>query len=539
MSRAHGHRLGLLAFVILLVALGAGTGLRLHAQRQNPNVQHDEAWSYASAAGRLGPFMAAMDGGLTGRWVPASDWQYFWQSDRLSDVSRIAPDLAAYDVHPPLYFGLLHAWLTLTGVHVWAGRALNLVFAALTIGCIFGMARALGFRGIEGALAALVWAVSPAVVSISSITRQYDLVALTTVLLVWGLVRATSPQPGGRDAGPRSRTRPWVDILWLAAATAAALLTHYQEVLLVVGGALYAVAGGFVPGQESRRRPWWPPLLGLAAGAVAAALLAPGWSNAFGRERGRLGDVSVAAFFGKLDAVAQTLGRFIAVPGPAVGVAAAAVILLLLVPRSRRILSARIRSARRGWWTIIFFVLVTAGGICLQNLLFLSMPPRITARYLAMAWPFMAFLPLLFFGLWPRARYALTAAFCLLLLVPATIATPQLYGGTDRLPLGQLAHADAVIGDNVGVGELPRFLWSVPAGAQVLAGTQEQLLADKDAWRSATLGDKAYYVSILRTGGLRWRRNRILANLRRTHEVTLVGTNGMAEVYAITPKATL
>jgi len=104
-SRAHGRRLDLLAFVILLIALGAGTGLRIHAQHQNPNVQHDEAWSYASAAGRLGPFMAAMDGGLTGRWVPASDWQYFWQSDGLSGVSRIAPDLAAYDVHPPLYFG--------------------------------------------------------------------------------------------------------------------------------------------------------------------------------------------------------------------------------------------------------------------------------------------------------------------------------------------------------------------------------------------------------------------------------------------------
>ena len=101
------------------MALVAGTGLRIHAQRANPNVQHDEAWSYASAAGRLGPFLAAMDGGsatsLTGRWVPASEWQHFWQSDGLSGVGRIAPDLAAYDVHPPLYFGLLHGWLTLTG----------------------------------------------------------------------------------------------------------------------------------------------------------------------------------------------------------------------------------------------------------------------------------------------------------------------------------------------------------------------------------------------------------------------------------------
>ena len=119
MGRAHSRRLNLIALVVLVVALLAGTGLRIHAQRANPNIQHDEAWSYASAAGRLGPFLAAMDGGsatsLTGRWVPASEWQHFWHSDGLSGVGRIAPDLAAYDVHPPLYFGLLHGWLAVTG----------------------------------------------------------------------------------------------------------------------------------------------------------------------------------------------------------------------------------------------------------------------------------------------------------------------------------------------------------------------------------------------------------------------------------------
>ena len=239
----------------------------------------------------------------------------------------------------------------------------------------------------------------------------------------------------------------------------------------------------------------------------------------------------------KLEAISQTLGRFVAVPGIVMGAAIAIVAVLLLVPRTRRVLVRRIRTARSGWWTIFFFVLVTAGGIILQNVLFLSMPPRLSARYLAMAWPFLAFLPLLFFGIWPRLRYALTAAFCLLVLVPATIATPLLYGGTDRLPLQQLAGADAVIIDNVGVGELPRFLWSVPADAPVFAGTQEQFLADRDAWRNAALGERAYYVSILRAGGVPWRRNRILANLRKTHEVTPVGTNGMAEIYAITPKA--
>jgi hypothetical protein len=77
---AHARRLNLIAFAVLLVALVAGVGLRVHAQQATSNVQHDEAWSYASAAGRLGPLLAAMGGeqgtsslgpDLTGRWVPA------------------------------------------------------------------------------------------------------------------------------------------------------------------------------------------------------------------------------------------------------------------------------------------------------------------------------------------------------------------------------------------------------------------------------------------------------------------------------------
>ena len=103
---------------------------------------------------------------------------------------------------------------------------------------------------------------SPAVVSISSITRQYDLVALTTVLLVWGLAKACAAPPE-RPGGAR-RLRPWLAVLWVAAATAAALLTHYQAVLLVAGGVLYSLAGVLLP------RP------GRPAAALVAAAARPG-----------------------------------------------------------------------------------------------------------------------------------------------------------------------------------------------------------------------------------------------------------------------
>ena len=135
----NARRLNTLAVVVLLAAVLLGLGLRLDAMHANPNVQHDEAWSYATASGRLGAFEKAIQGGLSGRWVPASAWQYYWQSDSLGDLAHIGPDLAAYDVHPPLYFWILHLWLMLTGMHHWAGPALNLIFAVLTTLAAFSM----------------------------------------------------------------------------------------------------------------------------------------------------------------------------------------------------------------------------------------------------------------------------------------------------------------------------------------------------------------------------------------------------------------
>ena len=533
MSRAPLLHSGLVALLVLLLALVLGTGLRVYAQNESPNVQHDEAWSYASAAGRLGPFLAAMNGGLTGRWVPAGEWQYYWQSDRLGDFTHIGPDLAAYDVHPPLYFGLLHVWLQATGMHKWAGPALNLVFAALTMLSIYGLARQLGFERLEGSLAALVWAVSPAVVGISALTRQYDLVALTATLLVWGLVRAAAARPGRRR---------WPDVVWVAAASCAALLTHYQTILLVAGGVLFALAGVLLPGDDTERRPGWPPILGLGVGTFAAALLAPGWPQAFGNESGLLVAPSLEGLAGKLAAIAQTLGRSVGAPGLIIVVAAIAAIVVVALPRPRRALVERVRHARPGWWTILFFLAVTAGGILLQNLLFLSMPMRLSDRYLAMAWPLAAFIPLLVFGIWPRLRAPLTAGFCLLVLLPITIVTPLIGNTADHLPIRDLADADAVIVDGVGAGRLPRFLWPVPADTPVFVGDAEEILDSATTIADTALppGSKAYYVSLGAQADAEAvaRRDRVLTKLRETADVRLAGSSDTAEIYEITPRGT-
>ncbi len=514
---------------MLLAAVLIGVGLRLDAMHANPNVQHDEAWSYATASGRLGAFEKAMQGGLSGRWVPASAWQYYWQSDSLGDLAHIGPDLAAYDVHPPLYFYVLHLWLMVTGMHHWAGPALNLIFAVLTMLALYGLARALGFERLESSLVALVWALSPAVVSISALTRQYDLVALATVLFVWGLVRATMP----------GRRRRWPDAVWVAAAACAALMTHYQTILLLFGGIVFAVAVHFIGRRTEQRRPWAPAVAGVVAGVVLAALFTPGFTHAFGREGARIGGFTSKVFNEKLASIGTTLGRAAGLPHSAAAIAAlivlAAVVVGLLVPRSRRAIVTAVRGARPGWWTVLFFLAVTAGGVCLQNLAFLSLPPLLTSRYLAMAWPFFAFLPLLACGLWPRWRPLLVAAFCLLVLLPATLATPLLFGSPQRVPLDRLQTASAILMDTVGPGELPRFLWSVPGDTPVFAGTQTQVLADPKAWESS-MGSHGFYGAFMGGGNDHRDRWQILGILGQSYDVKRISKTPTSNIYELTPR---
>jgi hypothetical protein len=325
-------------------------------------------------------------------------------------------------------------------------------------------------------------------------------------------------------------------VAWLAAATAAALLTHYQAALLVAGAAVYSIVAHRLAGRIGRRRAWWPPLLGLAAGSVAAALAAD-WTRAIGNERAMLVAPSFTGLIGKLAGLGDTAGQAVGVPGTLAAMTALAIAVAFAIPRSRRPLLARLRGARPGWWPVAFFLVVTAGGIVLQNLLFLSMPLRLSPRYLAMAWPFAAFLPLAVFGLWPRRRLSLTAAFCALLAVMSVVALPV--GAGDPLNIGRLADADAVIVDGVGVGRLPRFLWSVPTETPVFVGGTDQTLRSALSPARLRPNEHVYFVDLSgpSESSAEARADAILPAYERMADVLLLDESDTARIYLITPKA--
>jgi mannosyltransferase len=114
------------------------------------------------------------------RWPDLSD--HFWIDEGISvgiashGWTRI-PRMLRLDGSPPLYYLILHLWVKLSGSSEFATHALSLAFALACIpAAYFGVQRRFGRRA--GIFAAVLFAANPYLVTYSTETRMYSLLAL-------------------------------------------------------------------------------------------------------------------------------------------------------------------------------------------------------------------------------------------------------------------------------------------------------------------------------------------------------------------------
>ncbi len=100
------------------------------------------------------------------------------------------------DVHPPLYFWLLHLWRSLSGDSEFGLRLLSSFFGTLTVAATFTLGRDIGRRlstappaYLVGGLAALYLTVSRFAIAWSQEIRMYALASLLAVIAVWAARR--------------------------------------------------------------------------------------------------------------------------------------------------------------------------------------------------------------------------------------------------------------------------------------------------------------------------------------------------------------
>ncbi len=204
--------------------------------------------------------LALLAAGLRALWL---SWQPLWWDEGYSFYAAGMPigsmiKETAEDIHPPLYYALLHLWQWGAGSGPVAARLFSVFVGVLTVILIFRVARYLG--GLKLAVVVgLLAAVSPIQVYYSQEVRMYALVALlglASTYLMWLWLDDASHAPSRR--------------LFLAygAVTLAALYTHYYAVLIPVSQTLFVL---LARERRERRvlRPW------IICQAVMAVLYLP------------------------------------------------------------------------------------------------------------------------------------------------------------------------------------------------------------------------------------------------------------------------
>ena len=158
--------------------------------------------------------------------------------------------LTAQDIHPPLYYALLHGWAALLGTGPTALRLLSVVVGVLTIPLLYLVARRM-LSARAALLAAFLLTINPLHVYYSQEVRMYGLVALLSVAILaaaWRVLeqRAEERRSRGDDGEVHARLRassppsPASPLLAYILLATAALYTQYYAIFLPIGLTIYA-----------------------------------------------------------------------------------------------------------------------------------------------------------------------------------------------------------------------------------------------------------------------------------------------------------
>jgi hypothetical protein len=166
-------------------------------------------------------------------------------------ASRSVPDLFTalrHDGSPPLYYLVLHAWMTVFGTSNFSARALSGVFSVASLPLMAVTARRFGLAGRSSWLAILLLATCPFAVRYATEARMYSLLILLVLLALLAFERVWSV--GG--------TWP---VVGASLVTGALVLTHYWS-LFLVATAFVAAAFFAWRGVRAARRLLLPMVIG-------------------------------------------------------------------------------------------------------------------------------------------------------------------------------------------------------------------------------------------------------------------------------------
>ena len=206
------------------------------------------------------------------------DAQSFW-NDEGTSVALAARSLAtitrnaSHDIHPPLYYYLLHFWVAILGNSEFAARSLSALLGALLVVVIYILGKHLYGTWVAWT-ASLCAMISPLQVYYSQEARMYILVTLLGALSFWFFL-----------CWRELLYRPCHIGLAYIATTVLAMYSHYFAFTLIVAeNALFAlrwivwaVTSLRRPGRSGSLKAAWKPLVTWILSQAAIVLIFAPW----------------------------------------------------------------------------------------------------------------------------------------------------------------------------------------------------------------------------------------------------------------------
>lgn len=182
---------------------------------------------------------------------------------------------AARDIHPPLYYFLLHVWIQGAGISEFAVRFLSVIAGVLVVALMFRIAREF-FDQDVAVIAAVLSALNPFQTYYAQETRMYIWVTLFASFSVWAMVTMLKP---AREVHPRPLPRQMrTRILALCGyilATIGALYTNYYAFTLILFENLAFLAYLVWARRERRPRLTHTIIVWIAAQVMVALAYLP------------------------------------------------------------------------------------------------------------------------------------------------------------------------------------------------------------------------------------------------------------------------
>lgn len=358
--------------VLLFVVLVAALAERVVQASHKTTLAHDEGVTYLVAAGNQGRYAQRTDLGVSEPFVgPASAVKRHMEVGRFFTFRKIGHDLARHDVHPPVYFWLLHVWLFAVGTHLYSGPLLNAVLCMCTGLLLYGAGRVLLRSRPQAVAAVAVCLLCGPALRLSAEARHYDLLMMASALLLFAVGRAmSSPSVSLRAAAV------------VAAAACIGFLSHYHFVLLASAVGLFVVLAGIRGAGQARR-----VLAAMVVGVAVAMVIHYDFYLSFARH-GTGGAAFGSNLWGRCVAVANALSAVVLPQALSTRVLpAVAVCVGLLVMASWWSWRNRARFLRPEVYLLWPTTLLVVGGIGGLYAAGLAPQHAMGAKYLAAAWP--------------------------------------------------------------------------------------------------------------------------------------------------------